>query len=75
MASNGRGLRNAIVVIKDSQGVMRTAVTGSFGTYHFDDVTVGQNYIISVRSKRFRFIPQVITVTDQLTDVDFVAEP
>ncbi len=69
----GRGVRNANVVITDSQGVSRRVTTGPNGNYNFDDVEVGQNYIISVVSRRYQFTPRVVNVMDQLTNVDFVA--
>ena len=73
--AEGRGVRNATVVITDAQGVSRRVTTTTFGAYNFDDVEVGQNYIISVNSRRYQFTPRVLNVMDQLTDVDFVAEP
>jgi hypothetical protein len=72
--NNGRGLRNAIVTMTDSHGVARMAVTGAYGTYRFDNVESGQTYLIAVRSKRFSFARQVVSVNDVLTDVDFVAQ-
>jgi hypothetical protein len=50
-------LRNAIVLLTDSQGVTRKVVTGSFGYYSFDKVTVGETYVIQVTSKRYVFAP------------------
>ena len=74
LAPGGRGLRNATVTMTDTNGVTRYARTSSFGYYRFDDVTVGQTYILAVRSKRYQFATQVLNVTDSLTDVDFIAQ-
>ncbi|MFM9905532.1 MAG: Ig-like domain-containing protein [Pyrinomonadaceae bacterium] len=74
LTPSGRGLTNAVVVITDSKGIARRVKTGPLGTYRFDDIEVGQTYIISVNSRRFSFIPKVLAVTDELTDVDFTAE-
>jgi len=71
---DGRGLRNARVVITDSHGVARTVTTSSFGFYQFDDVAVGENYVIGVVSKQYRFSSQLIQVADTLTNVDFVGQ-
>lgn len=71
LTPDGRGLRNAQVVLLDSSGVARTVMTSSFGYYSFTDVEAGQAYIIGVRSKRFRFQSRVIEVADTLADVDF----
>ncbi len=74
MTPDGRGLRNAVVNITDSQGIPRTATTSSFGYYSFTDVEVGENYIVSVASRRYRFAPQLLQVFDNLTDVNFVGQ-
>ena len=71
---DGRGLRNARVVITDSLGNARTVTTSSFGTYQFDDVAVGDNYVIGVVSKQYRFSSQLIQVGDTLTDINFVGQ-
>ena len=72
MTPDGRGLRNATVTITDSKGVQRTATTGSFGSYSFEDVEAGSSFVMGVTSKRYRFSSRVINVTDSLTNVDFV---
>jgi hypothetical protein len=71
----GRGIRNARVVITDAAGVSRTVMTGPRGNFRFEDVMAGETYTISVAARRFTFTPRVITVVDELTDVDFIAEP
>jgi hypothetical protein len=72
LTPDGRGLRNARVVITDSQGVTRTVTTSSFGFYQFDDVAAGGNYVIGVISKQYRFASRTMQVNDPMTDVDFV---
>ncbi len=71
----GAGIRNAEVTLTDSTGTTRTAVTGLRGSYRFDDVPSGQTYTLGVKSRRFHFTPQIITVTDELTGLDLIAEP
>ena len=75
ITDDGRGLRNARVVLTDAIGNSRTALTTSFGYYRFDDVAAGQTYIISVASKRFQFAPQVITVSEVIENLDLIALP
>ena len=66
------GLRNAGVTLTDSQGVVRTVTTSSFGFYAFDNVVPGNVYTIRISSRRFRYQPQVVAPNGDLTGVDFV---
>ena len=74
LTANGSGLRNAIVMLTDTHGVTRTALTSAFGYYRFDDVQTGGTYIISVSSKRYQFATRSVSVSDDLTDFDLIAE-
>lgn len=68
----GQGLVNATVIITDGDGFTRTVKTGSFGYYRLDDIPAGATYVVSVDSRHYTFTPQVINVTDNLTDINFV---
>ncbi|QQS34080.1 MAG: carboxypeptidase regulatory-like domain-containing protein [Acidobacteriota bacterium] len=70
--ASGSPLRNATVTMTDAAGVVRTAVTSSFGYYRFEGVPVGDSFVMSVSSRSYRFTPRVVQVLDTLTDVDFV---
>lgn len=73
LTDRGKGLINATVVLTDMNGFSRAARTSSLGYYRFDDVTVGETYILSVKSKRYSFAPQVIGITEELSGLNFVA--
>ncbi len=66
-----RGLTNATVYLTNQNGETLTSRTTAFGYYHFDDVEAGQNAILTVVSKRYRFEPKVINLTEDLTNFDF----
>lgn len=72
--ADGAGLRNAVVILTDSNGVSRTAQTGSFGYFKFEEVEAGETYTVSVMSKRFQFASQIISVTEEITELNFTAE-
>ncbi len=74
-SADGRGVRNAVVTMTDENGFSRTTVTGALGTYRFTEIETGHNYIVSVRSRRFTFAPQVVQITDNVAGLDFVPEP
>jgi hypothetical protein len=72
--SFGSGIGGATVTISGQNGQPRTTQTSSFGYYRFDNVTSGQTYVVSVAAKRYLFMPRVLTVGEDLTDVDFTPE-
>lgn len=73
LAPDGRGIRNAVVNLTAPNGTTRTARTSAFGYYRFDEIETGQTYVFSVSSKRFQFAPQVVTITEDLSELDFIA--
>lgn len=78
LTSDGRGIRNVQVVITGGSIIgNRIVQTGSLGWYSFDGLDAGVTYTVSISSKRYAFtIPaRFVTLSDDLTDVDFVAEP
>lgn len=75
LASDGRGIRNARVSMTLPNGEIRTVLSSTFGYYRFDEIEVGQTVILNVNSKRFQFNPQIVSVTDNLDEVNFTAFP
>lgn len=73
---SGSGIRNVIVTLTDSEGGVRRVITGSFGNYRFTDVEVGRSYILTVKSRKYFFADpvRILTVNDELTNMDFTAE-
>lgn len=65
---------NATVSLTDANGAARTARTSAFGYFQFEDVEVGQTYIISVISKRYQFTPQTVSVFENIEDLNFTAQ-
>ena len=73
LTPDGRGLRNAIVTLTDSNGMERYVTTSSFGYYQFDGLASGETYVIAVESKRYTFESRVVQMTQNLTDIDLQA--
>ncbi len=69
---SGVGLRNVFVSLIDANNVRRTASTSSFGNFVFSDVVSGQTYTLAVASRQYRFAPKTMSVTSNVTNVDFV---
>lgn len=71
---NGRGIKNIIMIL--AGGNLTTPLvtrTNSFGYFEFEEAEVGQTYVISVTSKKYRFIQnsQIISLQEDLTDIVF----
>ncbi len=74
LTSSGRGISSVRVTLTDEEGFTRTAISSSFGYYRFEGVEVGRVYVMSALSKRFQFSPQVISLTDELTGFNLIAQ-
>lgn len=77
LTSGGAGIAKANVTLTDSTGISRTAVTNPFGQYNFVDLPTGRTYILTVGNKRYIFpgSPRVVSLQNDLTEVDFIASP
>jgi hypothetical protein len=72
LISKDYGLESARVTLTDSQGNSRTIVTSPFGYYRFDDVSVGETYVLSISAKRGQFNPQIVNVTEEINELNFL---
>ena len=75
MIGKGRGLTNARVYLTEQNGETRLAMTSTFGYYRFNDIAAGQTVVITIVSKRYQFLTQVVNVTEDIGDLNFYAEP
>jgi hypothetical protein len=71
LTADGNGLRNARVTLTDMSGNARTVLSGKLGNFRFTDVQAGETYIVSVASRRYIFQPQVVTPTEDITELSF----
>jgi hypothetical protein len=74
--SEGEGINRAVVSITDSNGAIRSVLTNPFGYYRFEEILVGETYIINVNHKRYHFNPssQVLTVIEDRDNINFIAQ-
>lgn len=78
MTADGSGINKArITITGNSLTEPRVTLTGGFGYYTIDGLQAGETYVVTVGSKRFTFqMPsRVITLDDNVTGLDFVADP
>ncbi len=72
LTPSGLALRNAVVTLTDPLGEQRRVTTGSFGMFNLSGVQVGQTYILSVGSKRYRYAPQILNISGAISNLDLV---
>lgn len=73
--ADGKPVRRTHLILNDGSGVTRTAMTNPFGYYRFKDVPTGAVCIIEAYSKQYTFAPKVLSVTEDMRDLNFVANP
>ncbi|HEX8638078.1 MAG TPA: carboxypeptidase regulatory-like domain-containing protein, partial [Pyrinomonadaceae bacterium] len=71
---SGKGIRNVMITMTDSNGNERTTTTTGFGYYRFENVTTGQSATVSAKAKRYGLIQSSIVrmINEQIDDADFV---
>lgn len=68
--ADGRGISGALVYLTLANGEVLMARTSPFGYFRFDDIEVGQIGVINISSKSYVFAPLVLTVTEDVRDLN-----
>ena len=74
ISASGRPIAKARISLAGMEGARDVVLSNAFGFYQFDQVPVGDTYIVSVAAKRYTFAPQTISVTDQITSLNLIAD-
>lgn len=73
---DGAGIRNVFLTLSGGRLTSpRISRSSALGYFSFDEVEVGQTYVISVSSKRFGFaVPsQTVSLIESITDLTFTS--
>jgi hypothetical protein len=76
--ASGQGIRGVTVMLTGGALAQPQMVrTSSFGYFAFDDLEPGTTYVVTVISKKYFFAQPIRTITtvDNVSGIDFVAEP
>jgi len=71
--TKGNAISRALISLTGANGIPRTVKTNSFGYYRFDNVEVGDSYLLNATAKGYTFAPRIVTVSDEVTDADIIA--
>lgn len=74
LTPEGSGVSRATVHLTDQNGNIRTAKTNSFGRFRLSEIEAGQTYIVNVFHRKFQFTPRILSINEDLYDLDFIAE-
>ncbi len=74
-SADGRSLGRVSVIVTDSEGNARRAISSSFGYYKVEGLLVGQTYVVAAQSKQFTFTPRTVSLGEDAVGFDLVAEP
>jgi fibronectin-binding autotransporter adhesin len=71
--TNGKSaITRAQVFLTDQNGETKTVLTNTFGHFRFEQIEAGQTYIVNVNAKSYQFNPQIISPTEEISDLTFV---
>jgi hypothetical protein len=74
LSSRGAGVSNTVVILINQKGEVQTTRTDATGYYIFEEITAGETYIFNVYAKRYQFNTQLITVIEDLAELNFTAQ-
>lgn len=74
VSADGRGVRNARVVLTGESGATRTAATNSFGYFRFTGVEIGDSYALSVTARGMSFPSRLLRITENVSDLTIAAD-
>ncbi len=72
LTPEGRAIRDATVTLTNSQGSRWTATVFGRGNYKFTGIPSGEMYTFTVESARYRFTPQQMMLTENVTDMNLI---
>ncbi|MEZ5426257.1 MAG: choice-of-anchor Q domain-containing protein [Pyrinomonadaceae bacterium] len=73
LTNSGRGIFNAVVTLTEQTGARRMVRTNQFGYFNFVEIGAGQTIVLSVSSKQYHFVDQVLFVSEDAKGLDFIA--
>ncbi len=75
LTNSGRAVSRGTVSLSDGMGNIRRIQTNTLGYFRFDDVAVGETYVLNATARGYTFHARTLNVMDQISDVEIVSEP
>lgn len=74
LTPQGKGIGQARITLTGTGGTSQTVMTNAFGYFTLSDVAAGSTYVVNVSAKKYTFAPQVVSVTDNISGLNFTAQ-
>jgi hypothetical protein len=71
----GKPVANTTVTLASTDGRLQTAVSNRSGEFRFGGLVRGETYTASVNSNNFVFAPMTVSIVDEVTTIDMIANP
>lgn len=75
LPNTGRGITRAEMILTDMQGKARSTLVNKSGNFRFEEVETEGTYILNASAKRYSFAPQVVNVTEDVTELIISPSP
>lgn len=75
LTADGKAVYNARILMIDTNGNIRFALTNPFGYFHFINIPTGAVYTFNVQHKHYIFASQTVTVNQEIAELILTAEP
>jgi hypothetical protein len=71
----GKAIANTSVMLANTEGRVEQTTTDAEGRFRFAALSRGGTYTVSARSSSFTFTPVTVSIIDDVTNVDLIANP
>jgi hypothetical protein len=70
----GRGISRAHIIVTSSTGEQYSAYTNTLGRFEISKLRLRETYTLTATARRYTFIPQSVSLTDNLMSIDLIAQ-
>ncbi|MFN0277156.1 MAG: CHRD domain-containing protein [Pyrinomonadaceae bacterium] len=74
LAPGGRAAHSALVTATSAGGSRIYSPVNPFGHFRFKNLPIGENIVIRVSSKRHRFLPEIVSLNDDLAEIELTSQ-
>ncbi len=73
LSPTGRAVPNTLVSIRPVNGSRVYALANQSGRFRFKNLPTGENFVVTISSKRYLFASQILSLQDDLTEIELTS--